>query len=57
MATCSPTREEMAGTVPFLLFVAKGIVIMLASKTCGKLGEGDAVFLLGITLSLLNLTN
>ncbi len=57
MAACSPTREKIAGTMPFLIFVAKDIVIMLASKTCGKLGEGDAVFLLGITLGFLNLTN
>jgi len=56
MAAYPPPGEERAGTIPFPLFVAEGIAIMLASKTHCEISEGDPISLLGITLGFLHLT-
>ena len=57
MAAYPPPGEETTGAVPFSFFVAKGVVIMLTSKTCLKFAESYPFPLLGITLGFLNLTN
>lgn len=56
MAAYPPPGEEGAGTIPFPLFVAEGIAIMLASKTHCEISEGDPISLLGITLGFLHFT-
>ena len=56
MAAYPPPGEERAGTIPFPLFVAEAIVVMLASKTHYEISEGDPISLLGITLGFLHLT-
>ena len=47
----------MTGAVPLSLLIGEGIIIVLTPKINVEIGEGDAVWLLGIALRLFNLSN
>jgi hypothetical protein len=57
MTANSPGGEKGASAMPFAVFKAGSIGIVLPSKLDAELGEGNSVGLLRITLGFLNLPN
>ena len=57
MATQTPAGEEVAGAVPFAVFVAGIIVVILSTEFHFQSGKGDTVSLLGIAVGFFNFAN
>jgi hypothetical protein len=52
-----PGREKGAGAIPLAIFQAGGIGIMFSPELYTKLGEGNSIGLLRVTLRFLNFPN
>lgn len=57
MGAKPPVMKEMAGTRPLMIGVANGVVIVRTVENDRKLAKGDALGLLGISMSFFNFTN
>jgi hypothetical protein len=57
MATQTPAGEEMAGAVPFAVFVAGIIVVILTTEFYFQFGKGDTVSLLGVAVGFFDFAN
>jgi len=47
----------VTGAVPLAIFIAECVIAILTLELQREIGEGDAVLLLGVALSFLNLAN